>query len=122
MLAGFLFYLLTAIPAAATLRIADSVTENFVPSLVINFACQTGVGRISDGNTDRFDGYCPLGSNPPTYEATLTFDNPNANQFFDSLVFWPNAGNVYSDRELRFVDIEVDYLDPANPGATITRC
>jgi len=112
--------------ARADLRVADSVSENFTPSRTLNFACGNNsdplpdFNRVSDGDIANNAGYCPNGSTPQNYTITLTFDNPNPNQFFDMLRFWANAGGIYSDNELRFLDIEIDYVDITDPTNTLT--
>lgn len=106
--------------ALAQNRIADSVSENFTPSLRLNSACGRDVAVASDGDTAGYSGYCPNGSTPSNYTITLTFDDPDPAVFVDKIVFWANAGGAYGDRELRYLDIEIDYLDINNPGSTLT--
>lgn len=65
--------------AQATVEVADSVSENFEPTLnIIAGACSTTETVLSDGLTNNpgspavGEGYCP--SNPPAnFEVTFTF-------------------------------------------------
>ena len=102
--------LVSATPALAQLRIADSVTENFNANRNLNFACGPDPAVTSDGDIDRLAGFCPLG-NQPTYEVSYIFDAPSLNDVFDSITIWANAGNVYTDLELRQFDLSIDFLD-----------
>ena len=114
-----IFAAFSASAAKAQLQIADSVTENFSPSLNLNFACGDDLGVTSDTDIGPFGGYCPLG-NQPTYEISYNFDNPSLNEVFDSIVIWANSGNIYTDLELTEFDLNVDFLDVNGNPAVFT--
>lgn len=111
--------LVCATPALAQLRIADSVTENFNANRNINFACLQDPAVSSDGDIDRLAGFCPFG-NQPTYEVSYIFNNPSPNDVFDSIIIWANAGNIYTDLELRQFDLSIDYLGTSGSVETFT--
>ncbi|MEO0618707.1 MAG: hypothetical protein AAFZ01_05445 [Pseudomonadota bacterium] len=96
--------------AHAANRVADLVTENFVPTRH-NGACIANVAVASDGDITGTAGYCPV-PGQPTHEITFTFNNPNIDEFYHGVTVWSNSGTVYTDDELRIFDLEVDYTDP----------
>lgn len=96
--------------AYAQIRNFDSVSENFTPNRAENFACSTDVGVLANGSIAGNDGYCPR-NGQPTYEISFNLNNPNIDDFYESLVFYANAGSIYTDGELDLVNIEIDYLD-----------
>ncbi len=97
---------------------ASSVTENFTPPRIENFACSDDVGVTSNGSIGNFDGYCPTPSVPPTYQISYNFD-VELDERMDSIIIWANAGNIYTDGELRSFNLEVDYIDDTGANATL---
>jgi len=97
----------TAIAVEVT---ADSVTENFIPPRILNFACSNLVSVLSNGSIANFDGYCPRNTTPSNYEITFNF-SPAPADGLTAIKIWSNAGNLYGDGELRTFDLEVDYID-----------
>jgi len=105
--------LLLAVPitnATAVEVTADSVSENFIPPRILNFACADSVSVLSNGSIANFDGYCPRNTTPSNYEITFNF-SPAPAEGMSAIKIWANAGNIYSDGELRTFDLEVDYID-----------
>lgn len=114
-----LFTAIASTCAHAGDRIADNVTHNFQPNLH-NGACVNNLAVVSDGSIAAGQGWCPE-PGQPTYEITLTFNNPSIDEFFQSMVIWANSGSVYTDGELRIFDVEIDHIDPAtNTQVTFT--
>lgn len=101
----------------AATRVADSVTENFVPILHPG-ACIPNVAVASDGDITGTAGYCPV-PGQPTHEITFNFAAPNIDEFYSGIMVWANSGSVFTDDELRIFDIEIDYTDPGT-GAPVT--
>lgn len=100
---------LVAAPAFGADILADSVSENFSVPLNGGGACPADVTVLSDGNIN-VQGYCPL--LPISAAYTITFDfSPATGERMTGLRIWSNAGNVYSDAELRIFDLAVEYLD-----------
>ena len=95
--------------AQAANRFADSVTENFVPVRYPG-ACIPDVAVSSDGDISNNAGYCPE-PGQPTHEITMSFANPNVDEYYHGVVVWSNSGSIYTDDELREFDIEIDYID-----------
>jgi len=114
------FVALASGSVSAQTRIADSVTENFTPPRIVNFACSDDVTDTSDGNIANLAGYCPLSSVSPAYAITYTFDNPNQDQLYQGIRIWANAGNIYTDGELQGFDITVNFLDSSGNPASFT--
>ncbi|MEL7542148.1 MAG: hypothetical protein AAGJ70_00070 [Pseudomonadota bacterium] len=105
--------------ASAANRVADVVTENFVP-IRHNGACIANVAVASDGDITATAGYCPE-PGQPSHEITFTFNAPNIDEFYHGITVWSNSGSVYTDDELRIFDIEIDYTDPiTNTPQTLT--
>lgn len=108
---------LLSTPVHAANRVADSVTENFVP-IRHPGACIADVAVSSDGSTAGTEGYCPV-PGQPTHEITFNFASPNVDEFYAGIMVWANSGSVYTDDELRVFDIEIDYTDPTT-GTPVT--
>jgi len=106
------------ITAQAVEVIASSVTENFAPMRLTNFACSDDVGVTSNGSIGNFDGYCPTSSVPPTYQISYNFDVA-LDERMDSIIIWANAGNLYNDGELQSFNLQVDYIDGTGANATL---
>lgn len=108
--ANFLSLAMIANTAIAVEVTADSVTENFIPPRILNFACSNLVSVLSNGSIANFDGYCPRNTTPSNYEITFNF-SPAPADGLTAIKIWSNAGNLYGDGELRTFDLEVDYID-----------
>lgn len=112
-----LAFIAFATPAFAIDVVADSVTENATPPRTLNFSCLPNVSTLSNGDTSR-DGYCPNRTVAATYTITFGF-SPDADERTTGIRVWANAGNIYSDNELRVLDVEVDYLDDNGAPQTL---
>ncbi len=111
-----IFLCWAAEPVQAANRVADTVTENFVPILHPG-ACIANVAVASDGDITGTAGYCPV-PGQPTHEITFNFASPNVDEFYHGIVVWSNSGGVYTDDELRIFDVEIDYTDPVSGTPT----
>ncbi|MDJ1009658.1 MAG: Ig-like domain-containing protein [Paracoccaceae bacterium] len=90
---------------------ADSVTANGAPDRWGHSSCTATLPELSDGSISN-PGVCFLGPLDPDYRMTFTF-SPAPAQFMTGINIWANAGGSMSDNELRRLDVEVDYFDPA---------
>ena len=103
--------------ASAQNLTADTVTDNGDPPRWGSRSCQATLPELSDGSNAN-PGLCLLGPVDPNYQITFTFSPENA-QFVTGIVIWANDGGNMNDNELRQLDVEVDYFDPAT-NSTVT--
>lgn len=99
-------------PSLAVFRQAIGSSQNFEPTRIFNVICLTTVNyaMIADGNLSYTPGFCPV-TGQASYQLTLTFNRPYA-EYATRLVVWSNAGNIFTDSELRTFDLQVNHTDP----------
>lgn len=100
-----------AVQALAQNIPADAVTANGTPPVWGHSSCSASLSELSDGDISN-PGVCYLAPLDPAFEITFQFSPSNA-QFMTGIDIWANAGNNMNDNELRRLDVEVDYFDPA---------
>ncbi|WP_093972851.1 hypothetical protein [Boseongicola aestuarii] len=118
-LGAFLALCLIAFSQSAVAQnlVADTVTDNGDPPRWTSGSCLATLPELSDGSNAN-PGICLLGPVDPDYQITFTFSPDNA-EFMTGIVIWANDGRNMNDNELRQLDVEVDYFDPAT-NSTIT--
>lgn len=108
----------SALPSIAADVVADAVSQsNPSPSITVNASCINDVTLLSDGDFSR-NGYCLNSNVPASHTITFAF-SPSADERTTGLRIWSNAGGIYSDNEMRILDVAVDYRDGSGNPQTL---